>query len=129
VAKKVKYFDKETLSEAMQILQPVTPTLKETEFQAHWYNEGFGLSVRDAQEYYLNRLKRLLVDCKTKRDVNRVLRESPFPKWPVYKTACFTKRTPEEENIFFWKNGFGSVIRTEFYEMMGKFVEYLNKLA
>jgi len=125
---KKKYFNKETLAEAAQILQPVSPT--DEHYQAHWYNEGFGLQIRLEQENYIRNFKRPLVDCKTKADVNELLSASGnAPNWPSYiKPYENDEEKLQAANHEFWTNGFGGEIRKEWFSMLQKFIDFLNSL-
>lgn len=125
---KKKYFNKETLAEAAQILQPVSPT--DEHYQAHWYNDGLGLQIRIAQENFIRNFKRPLVDCKTKAEVNELI--SAFgntPEWPPYvKQYEKDEERLQQANHEFWTNGFGGLIRKEWFAMFQKFIDFLNSL-
>lgn len=127
--KKKKYFNKETLAEAIQILQPVSPT--DEHYQAHWYNDGLGLKIRIVQENFIRNFKRPLVDCKTKAEVNELLAlHTDAPKWPPYiKQYEEDQEKLEQANHEFWTNGIGGLIREEWFKMIRKFIDFLNSLS
>ena len=125
---KYKFFNKESLSEAVQTLQPVTPT--NDTHQAHYYNEGFGLAIMIEQQNFLRAFKKDLIDCHTKSAINKLIEiRGIAPKWPPYIDKLSTNNEEiEKKNYQFWAEGFGSLIRERWFEMISNFISKINDL-
>jgi hypothetical protein len=91
---------KEEIAAALEHLQPVTPM--DANHQAHWWNEGFGLIVYNAQKIWIDNVSSAIVNCKTKKQINQEL-ANQILFWPKNK-----------DDGKFWTEGFGVTIIQEF---------------
>lgn len=91
---------REEMLNAMEVLQPVTPT--DPNYPAHWWDSEFGKKVYNAQYLWIQEVKPRLTACKSSADVKKVLESSKIT-WPKYSTD-------PEENFEWWVMDFGAII-------------------
>jgi hypothetical protein len=114
---KPKPFTNNSVNEAIFYLQAVTPTDAKNGFYAHWWNEPLGQHIKSVQLNFIEMLKTMLVNSKTKDELKNIFDEIKYfhPIWPI-------NLTPKE----FWVNGFGWTIIGKWEEMFKKFSDKIN---
>lgn len=111
-----KAFDKHTFIEGFPILQPVTPT--DDEHQAHWWHTDDGQKILAIQNRYFDQLKGY-------KDFQQV---SKGGIGRYIEALNHQYEWPEVSQPGFWCTKFGDKIISGFWEVVNKFIRYLNTL-
>lgn len=109
-------FGKGALMDCCGYLQPVTPSLDQ--YQAHWWNEGFGKLVLDTQKQYIDDYKKSIINCGSLEEIPRFVNSFKSMKWP-----------PNNIDPFFWGSDFGISILSNWANMWTKHFESLRTLS
>lgn len=124
---RIKIFNETTKAEALQYLQPVTPT--DEAHPAHWYHENNGGKILAVQKTFINAFKKKFIDCKNKTEINRLVNIAFTPQWPPYiDENAKSEEALFQANIDFWSKGFGLTITMEWEKMFLSFISFLNTL-
>lgn len=124
---KTKEFNESTKAEALQLLQPVTPT--DENHQAHWYHENNGGKILAVQKTFIHAFKKNFIDCKNKTEINRLINIAFTPQWlPYIDENAITESELIQSNIDFWSTGFGLTVAKKWEKMFSTFIDFLNTL-
>ena len=107
---------KDVIMAALDILQPVTP--QDHEHPAHWWNEGLGERIANAQKLWIDKVRAKVIDCTTVEEVREVLRAETI-WWPKASEN-------QSENFNWWTNGFGAGIIACFRVNFTTFQQRIN---
>lgn len=110
-------FNRDNLRAALSILQPQTPFAGD--YQAHWYNGGFGKRILNAQQQCISAIKSSLDSPKLHKSTVGVVLRQIYPKWPA----------PPKNEKGFYSRGHGRLIVQAWDDMVGRFVDVVNNMV